>query len=297
MNLRTAFETLVLPCKAISKGSASASKSALKWIEAIVPSVKTLPIESFSSRELAMFRAGWAATKLTPQTFNKYLRHLRSILRDLHEMEILAKLPKCKELPEDDPEVRIAENDEVQRLYKHCGAASWPHLCKIPPRDYWRALIVVAVTTGLRRSDILNIKPHDVDLEKLTLKYRAAKTNKRRCIPIAKFAGEHLRPLIDKCNPGENLFYSTQSRRQFYREWHAIQDAAEISPKIDIHDLRRTCGSHIYRTAGLNAASEMLAHSSIAVTRRHYISTDTASESLRPSVNLMPDPSEGIETL
>lgn len=158
--------------------------------------------------------------------------------------------------------------------------------------DYWRALIIVAVTTGLRKSDILNIKKPDVDLTRRVLVYRAVKTGKRRAIPLAPFACDHLAPLMEASPDGQSLFYSTNSRRQFYREWHRIQKAAGINPPVDVHDLRRTCGSHIYGVAGLNAASEMLAHSSIAVTRRHYISTSTAAESLRPAVDSMPNPAD-----
>jgi integrase len=100
---------------------------------------------------------------------------------------------------------------------------------------------------------------------------------------------DEMQPLFSSRLLGQPLFYSTQSRRQFYREWHAIQDAAGIAPQIDIHDLRSTCGSMVYKIAGLHAASEMLAHSSVQVTRKHYVSTGVAAESLRPTVDQFPE--------
>ena len=249
-------------------------------------------MNSITSRDLAVWRASWSTTGLTPQTFNKNLRHVRSMLRDLDDLDILpGKLPRCGPLPENDPEVRIGSLDEIERLYEHATVAEWPAQRGITPPQYWRALLVLAYTTGLRRSDMLAIRPADVSLKQRQLVYRAVKTGKLRTIPLTQACCLHLATLMKAAVECSGyVFYSTKSKRQFYREWERIQDAGDIWPRLDVHDLRKTCGSRVYEKVGLNAASELLAHSSLAVTRKHYISGSVASEGLRPAVDAIPLP-------
>ncbi len=291
LTLMECYLTSVKPVRASQPGTLSANLTAIRWFEKLVPAVQTMSFRDITNREMAMFRAAWIQqTKLAPQTFNKHLRHLRSIFSELVDQEELVKAPRCRPLPEDDPVVRIASGSELERLHASAEGANWPlpERSGVPAATYWRALIVTAYTTGLRKSDLLNVRAVDIDQKQRLLTYRACKTRKLRVIPVAQEALDQLAPLFRVRQPGQALFYSTKSRRQFYREWAAIQERAGILSKINVHDLRSTCGSMVYQTAGIYAASEMLAHSSIQITRKHYVATSIAAESLRQAVDQIP---------
>jgi len=289
MTLRQAYEQILCPGKLLSAGSLSANRTALRWFERLTPEAAALPVGQLRSVHLAEFRARWISQSgLRPQTFNKYLRQLRAMLNELFDLDLIERMPRCRLLREDEPDVRVIPTDEIKRIHAACSIATWPRKAWVKPAQHWRALVTVAFTTGLRRNDILTIRNTDIDPARRVLVTRQQKTGKRRAIPLTRQCVDTIRPLMHADR--EFLFYRTASNKQFYRQWHEIQDAAGIDRKhhYGIHDLRRTCGSLVYQAAGLNAASELLAHSSLAVTRRHYIASGVVAESLRCAVDQLP---------
>lgn len=61
-----------------------------------------------------------------------------------------------------------------------------------------------------------------------------------------------------------------------FREWADLRDAAKLDDVV-IHDLRRTFGARIARTAGLHVASRLLRHKDIKVTESVYAPIDEST--------------------
>jgi integrase len=91
-----------------------------------------------------------------------------------------------------------------------------------------------------------------------------------------------LRHLVRIRGPWSEIFPWAHSERTFYRQWHAIQDAAAI-PKRDhvkLHQLKATSMTHYATCESPWVAQRMGDHASIA-TGQHYVDV---SRSLRGAV-------------
>lgn len=278
--LKEAYYEFVRPVRTVAKETLRMERLAIEKFERLVPIVSTSDVTEVDSVTLARFKASWIQLSMgKPTTFNKHLSKIKSIMASLVEIGVIPYVPRCKRLPERDAPIRTLSADVVDGIYRACSAATWPVKYRVPPELYWRAIVILGVNTGLRRGDLLALEWEDIDFEKKTLRYTAGKTGKTRVLPISDSCVRHLRQM--QTTGRKKVFYTTRCNRQFYREWHRIQRKAGVTDHFKIHDLRRTCGSRVYRAAGVNAASEFLAHSSIAVTKRHYVAEDFVAERLR----------------
>lgn len=148
-------------------------------------------------------------------------------------------------------------------------------------RDY--ALFVLGINTGLRISDLLNLKWQDVLTEKNKFKdsiyIREEKTGKEKIFPINKSAKKALKTLFDSLSDldlSHPIFISRQgkferiSRYSAYRVIHNACKAVGVPGKIGTHTLRKTWGYWAWKNGvPLPIIMEVLNHSSITVTKRY----------------------------
>lgn len=148
-------------------------------------------------------------------------------------------------------------------------------------RDY--ALFVVGINTGLRISDLLNLKWQDVLTEKKKFKnsiyIREEKTGKEKIFPINESTKKALKRLFDSLSDldyNHPIFLSRQgkyeriSRHSAYRVIHNACKAVGVPGKIGTHTLRKTWGYWAWKNGvPLPIIMEVLNHSSISVTKRY----------------------------
>ena len=157
-------------------------------------------------------------------------------------------------------------------------------------RDY--AMVVLAVSTGLRCCDIVALRLDEVDWRRDEIRLVQAKTSKPLVLPLPARAGNavaewilHGRP---DCGAPEvfvrlqppyvklgNSTGSTLMRRRLTRAGidHAAHDGKSF------HALRRTAGTRLIESgAGLPLAAQILGHARIDSSRRYFA---LASEQLR----------------
>ncbi|HEV3089980.1 MAG TPA: tyrosine-type recombinase/integrase [Candidatus Cybelea sp.] len=154
------------------------------------------------------------------------------------------------------------------------------------------ALVVLALTTGMRQGELFALRWSDVDLQRRTLyvhrsaqeldgevSFVAPKTDKsRRRITISTVAIDSLKErqaAAKREQPSELVFPDAYGRPllkdQFSRkEWEQIRKAAGL-PGINFHRLRHTAAS-LLLIEGVHpkVVSEMLGHSSISFTLETY---------------------------
>jgi len=148
-------------------------------------------------------------------------------------------------------------------------------------RDY--ALFVLGINTGLRISDLLNLKWQDVLTEKKKFKdsiyIREEKTGKEKIFPINESAKKALKTLFDSLSDLDYthpVFLSRQgkyeriSRYSAYRVIHNACKAVGVPGKIGTHTLRKTWGYWAWKNGiPLPIIMEVLNHSSISVTKKY----------------------------
>ncbi|MBE9882410.1 tyrosine-type recombinase/integrase [Enterococcus faecium] len=140
-------------------------------------------------------------------------------------------------------------------------------------RDF--LIFKMGINTGLRISDILNLKVSDVK-NKIETEIIEIKTNKVRNLNLKKLTNDIISYLADiHDGTSEWLFYSPRnhSRKLSSHQYYKILQKAATSLGIDYvgtHTLRKTFAYHYYlRNKDLTMLMKILNHSSQSVTLRY----------------------------
>lgn len=144
-----------------------------------------------------------------------------------------------------------------------------------------RAILEVLYSTGMRLSELVNLKLGDVDFTSDTVKIHG-KGGKQRIVPLGRKAKEALvRYLKDRhqlfgdqtsAEDRKSLFLTLHGRRIYRKAVHlvvnnAIQAVSEVEKKSP-HVIRHTFATHLLdRGADLRAVKELLGHESLSTTQ------------------------------
>ncbi|MCF6515000.1 site-specific tyrosine recombinase XerD [Lactobacillus sp. S2-2] len=199
-------------------------------------------------------------------TLRKFYQYLMQF--DLIEDDPMVKveMPKrASHLPE------VLTNDEIDRLFAIPNTND-----KYGIRD--RTILEVMYATGLRVSELINLKIHDLHLE-MGLIQTIGKGDKERIIPIGEVAIkwinyylEKSRPLLLKKKKSSFLFLNAHgggiSRQSIWDKVKRYVSLAGIKKNITPHTLRHSFATHILENgADLRIVQELLGHSDISTTQ------------------------------
>ena len=152
--------------------------------------------------------------------------------------------------------MRILSEEEFGKLYE---AASF-HL---------KPILLCAILTGMRRSEILNLKWEDVNSNNESIIVRDTKNYEFRVIPMNETLKQ---TLTDLQNTSSNEYVFTYKGRPVKEIKSAFETAlkkAEIT-RCRFHDLRRSFATRLVMNGvDLVTAQELLGHKSIIMTKRY----------------------------
>lgn len=140
-----------------------------------------------------------------------------------------------------------------------------------------RAMLELMYASGLRVSELLNVKRGDVDL-KLNIVTVMGKGAKQRKIPFGEYASDYIAKYINDVrskninSKSSYLFLSKYgeplSRQYFFKQIKKYAMIAGIKENISPHTLRHCFATHLLNNgADLRVVQEMLGHSNIATTQ------------------------------
>ncbi len=154
-------------------------------------------------------------------------------------------------------------------------------LVKAASPDWVKAIIVFAINTGMRRSEMLNLKSRDIDFQRRLLTVQESKNKTKRAIPMSDTVYRLL-----QSNKIRDI-----SGRVFSVEPNAVRlafERARNKAKIEdirFHDLRHTFATRLVQSGvDLYKVKELLGHKSISMTMRY---AHHCPESLRDSVSCL----------
>jgi integrase len=101
------------------------------------------------------------------------------------------------------------------------------------------ALIKLALSTGIRRADIVKIELGNIDLENRELKFWEHKKRRFWTVPLTIEVSEELRKYI-KTKKKKSRFLFDFCGRTAYNKLQRALEKAEIKKQISFHDLRRS---------------------------------------------------------
>jgi len=173
--------------------------------------------------------------------------------------------PPAVPLPDPEPhEPEAPTLDELRQLYAAAERMTRPKLL-IPPVHWWRALLVVGYTTGLRINTLLELRWSWIDFETSEIRVPKESMKGRRRAHTARLSVEAQAHLA-KINLGyPRCFPWPVHRRRLDDAWDRLVTLAGLDPKSSrlsgFHALRR---SHATEMAAENplAASLSLGHRS-----------------------------------
>ncbi len=125
-----------------------------------------------------------------PATVNRHIATLKHMFTKAEEWEmvsddILKKIRKVKQLPENNRRLRFLTKDECINLISAC-------------EHHLKPIVLMALHTGMRKGEILKLKWDQVDLTHGFILLENTKNGERREIPINPILKRTLHILLDE---------------------------------------------------------------------------------------------------
>lgn len=174
--------------------------------------------------------------------------------------------------PEKGGIVRFLSDAERASLLAACRESSWPRLYLI---------VLMAITTGARRGELLSLTWGDVNLERRIAHVHATKNGHPRALPLVDQVVTELRRFASE-RP-QALLFAGKSRtgrpRHFETSWRHALARAGIE-RFRFHDLRHTCASYLAQNgASLLEIADVMGHRQLAMVKRYaHLTTDTKAK-------------------
>ena len=211
-------------------------------------------------------------SEISNRTINRKLSSLKSFYRFLLKTEQIEASPliKHKALKTSKKvQIPFSEN-EIREVLENLNNSGEEGL-----RD--RFMIELFYSTGIRRSELINIKVQDLDLDGGMLKV-LGKRNKERYIPLINSVVTSGREYLVQRNQAQgalktDFLFLTSGGDKIYESfvYRIINNYfSEVSGKLkkSPHILRHSFATHLLNQgANLNAVKELLGHSSLAATQ------------------------------
>jgi len=216
------------------------------------------PIGQITRAEIESWRRE-KMSRCKPATINRDLSRLRHMLNIAVEWELLEKSPMqgIKFLRENNARTRYLSVDECHRLIDSCMA---PHI---------RAIVTVALHTGMRLGEILNLRWQDLDFSSGFILVQDSKNGQARQVPMDSMISTLLRswPRLS-----DLVFTSVLTGGRIVDVRTGFLNACKRAGLTDLHlhDLRHTFASQFVMAGGdLYILKEILGHKSLAMTTRY----------------------------
>jgi integrase len=205
---------------------------------------------------------------LTQATINRRLAALSTMLKVATEMRWIPERPKIPFGKEHKQERRYLTREEEALILKHLeGRLDW-------------SVAVLAVETGLRRSEVLSLRWRDIGVDRVTV--AMSKNGRSRTVPLTKRAKAVLSTL-ERSGSGP---FAGMSPFEVSRRFRMAAEAAGVSDSaVVFHSLRHTCASRLVMAGvDIRRVQEWMGHRTIQST---MVYAHLAPTSLRDAVALI----------
>lgn len=215
-------------------------------------------LTSITSKEIEKYKMERRLIK-KPATVNRELACLKNMFTKAIQWGYASFNPvkEIKLYKENNQRVRYLEPRERELLLACCG-------------PYLRPIVLTALHTGMRRSEILNLKWSDVDFSRYLITVRDTKNSEVRYIPMNETLTETLRNVTKNINsPYVFLKNNGHPYKEFKESFTAVLKRAGIE-NLTFHDFRHDFASHLVMAGvDIKTVQELLGHKGLQMTLRY----------------------------
>ena len=264
--IRSFLDSLYIE-KGLSKNTVSSYKndisSFLSWLNK-----KQINYQQVSSKNINQFISNLFNSGLKSSSINRKISSIKHFYLFLSKKKIIKYSPADEiETPKQEKYLPISmSEDEVERLL------SSPNSNRIIERRD-KAMIEILYATGMRISELVNLKLTDVDFNRSVLKV-FGKGSKERLVPYGEKAAEALDIYLRdrKRSDSKNVFLSNRgsqiTRGAFWQRIKIYIKRENLKSSISPHTLRHAFATHLLnRGADLRSVQILLGHSDLSTTQ------------------------------
>ena len=230
------------------------------------------PLRAFNSRLLEQYQTermenGRKYTKSgliegnKPATINRHMATIKHMFTkamewELVEEEAAKKVRKVKLLEENNRRLRYLSKEECRALVNACA-------------DHLKPIVIMALNTGMRRGEILNLKWDNVDMRHGFILLDRTKNGERREIPINETLRGTLLHLTRRLDVSEVFHRDGRPIRDIREAFAGACRRAKIRD-FHFHDLRHTFASQLIMAGkDITTVKELLGHKTLTMTLRY----------------------------
>lgn len=199
-------------------------------------------------------------------TVNRYMSSLSSTLRyATEELRWISENP-CKnltKLKEHAGRDRVLTEYEIPKLLLACKESLSPYLY---------CTVLIAITTGARQGEILNLEWRDIDFENKLAHLRETKNGRPRSISLADPVIDELKKLFEQRNPQKPLVFASKTafgKTDLKKAWKKALTRAGIA-HCRPHDMRHTFATMAATQGASNIElATALGHRTLQMTQRY----------------------------
>lgn len=162
--------------------------------------------------------------------------------------------------------VRFLSEEERKNLLAACKESANPSLYTI---------VVIALSTGMRKSEILNLKWADIDFKRGRITLHETKNGERRSVPLAGLAMQLLQERYQNHGRNSLIIFPGQMGQKGHKPidirsaWETAVKRAKIT-NFKFHDCRHSAASYLAMNgASLAEISDVLGHKTLAMVKRY----------------------------
>ena len=145
-----------------------------------------------------------------------------------------------------------------------------------------KTMLAIIYSAGLRRSELINLRIHDIDRDRMIISIKSAKGSKDRIVPLSETVLHLLEKYQETYKPKSFLFEGQKgeeySETALAEVFHKAKNLAGIAKIVTLHTLRHSYATHLLEGGtNLRYIQELLGHKNPKTTQ---IYTHVSSEGL-----------------
>ena len=222
-------------------------------------------------------------TKRSNATVNRYmaaLSHVFSVAVQEWEWMEDSPIKKIKRLKEERGRTRSLSDKERDRLLDTCREYENESLYLI---------VVLALSTGARQGEILNLRWNNVDFKRKTMTFVETKNDEIRSVPLQGLAYELIKDRHKTRRLDTNLIFHSNINPQNHLSINTVFKKAVRKAKLEdfrFHDLRHCAASYLAMNgASLAEIAEILGHKTLQMVKRYAHLTEQHTAEVVASMN------------